>query len=152
MDMRDERRVYMWIDLNVPYYGTSESNNNDLVGCRQMRPENLEPVLNEINARRCASCHATPKLDYVRITNVEHNSFLLAPLAKSAGGTEACGQAVFASKEDPDYQALLKTFESLQPLLESCPRADMVDLRLRDAASRGGHVCCVVPSPTRNPI
>ena len=128
MDMRDERRIYMWIDLNVPYYGTSESNNNDLVGCRQMRPENLEPVLNEINARRCASCHATPKLDYVRITNVEHNSFLLAPLAKSAGGTEACGQAVFTSKDDPDYQTLLKTFEALQPLLHSCPRADMVDV------------------------
>ena len=91
-------------------------------------PENLDPVLNEITGRRCASCHTTPKLDYVRITNVEHNSFLLAPLAKSAGGTEACGQPVFTSKDDPDYQTLLHTFESLQPLLESCPRADMVDL------------------------
>ena len=72
-------------------------------------------MLNEINARRCARCHAPPKLDYVRITNVEHNSFLLAPLAKSAGGTEACGQPVFASKDDPDYQALLQTFEALEP-------------------------------------
>ena len=117
----------MWIDLNVPYYGTSESNNNDLIGCRQMRPENLDPVLNDITARRCASCHAAPRRDYVRITNVEHNNFLLAPLAKSAGGTQACGQAVFASKADPDYQTILRTFESLRPLLTNSPRADMVE-------------------------
>jgi hypothetical protein len=63
----------------------------------------------------------------VRITNVENNRFLLAPLARSAGGTERCGPGVFASKEDPDYQAILRTFASLGPLLTTSPRADMVE-------------------------
>ncbi|MHB8955053.1 MAG: HzsA-related protein [Pirellulaceae bacterium] len=127
VDPQGERRVFMWIDLNVPYYGTSESNNNDLIGCRQMLPENLEQVLTEITTRRCAACHEPPRHEYVRITNVENNRFLLAPLARSAGGTERCGQGVFASKEDPDYQAILQTFESLHPLLAASPRADMVE-------------------------
>ncbi|MHB8971347.1 MAG: HzsA-related protein [Pirellulaceae bacterium] len=136
VDPLGKRRVFMWIDLNVPYYGTSESNNNDLVGCRQMLPDNFEQGLSEITARRCASCHEPPRHDYVRITNVENNRFLLAPLARSAGGTERCGPGVFASKDDPDYQAILRTFESLRPLLATSPRADMVELTEGSAGVR----------------
>ena len=55
----------------------------------------------------------------------ENNSFMLAPLAKAAGGTEKCGQAVFPSKEDPDYRKLLDVFRPIQQLLEERPRADM---------------------------
>jgi len=72
--------------LNVPYYGTSESNNIDLIGCRQMVPGDLDQVLTPIIARRCASCHEPTRQIYTRITNVENNSFLLAPLARSAAG------------------------------------------------------------------
>ena len=75
------------------------------------------------------SCHEPTQPIYTRITNVENNSFLLAPLARSAGGTERCGKPIFASKDDPDYQAILKTFESLDPLFKSSPRADMVDIK-----------------------
>ena len=55
---------------------------------------------------------------------VEDNNFLLAPLAKSAGGTEACKQVVFKSKDDPDYVALLKTFEPIAKLMKERPRID----------------------------
>ena len=61
----------------------------------------------------------------VRFTNVEKNPFLLAPLAKSVGGTEQCGKAVFAEKTDPDYQKLLKQFEPLTKILTENPRQDM---------------------------
>jgi hypothetical protein len=125
----EQRRVFAWIDLNVPYYGTSESNHHDLIGCRQLLPANLEPVLNDVAARRCAACHSgdrgIPREPFVRITNVEHNSFLLAPLASSAGGSQRCATAVFQSKDDPDYQAILRTFESIEPVLRENPRADM---------------------------
>ena len=47
----EQRRVFAWIDLNVPYYGTSESNHYDLIGCRQLLPANLEPVLNDVAAQ-----------------------------------------------------------------------------------------------------
>jgi hypothetical protein len=122
-----QRRIFMWIDLNVPYYGTSASNNNDLIGCRQMRPDNLDQVLQDVFARRCTSCHAAPQVPYVRITNVQHNAFLHAPLARAAGGAERCGTPVFASPDDLDYQAILRTFTQLQPLIQTSPRADMVE-------------------------
>ena len=100
-----------------------------------MVPGELDQVLTQVIARRCASCHEPARGDYTRITNVENNSFLLAPLARAAGGTERCGKPIFASKDDPDYQAILRTFESLDPLLQASPRADMVELtgvRLRE--------------------
>jgi len=121
----------MWIDLNVPYYGTSESNHYDLTGCRQMLPAALEQVLSDVTSRRCATCHQNPhgipRDAYVRVSNIENNSFLLAPLARSAGGTERCGVPIFASREDPDYRAIVDTFLSVTQLLRQSPRMDMVE-------------------------
>jgi hypothetical protein len=92
-----------------------------------MLPPELAGVLKDVAARRCASCHqqGIPRTFYTRVLNPEDNNFLLAPLAKAAGGTEACGTAVFASKDDPDYQAILATFEPIKELLEKRPRMDM---------------------------
>jgi hypothetical protein len=125
----EQRRIYTWIDLNVPYYGTSESNHYEVRGCRQLLPSDLDEVLAEVAQRRCATCHeqgVIPRPFYTRITNVEHNDFLLAPLSRSAGGTEACGKAVFLNRADPDYQALLRTFAPLERLLRERPRMDML--------------------------
>ncbi len=123
----DRRRVYLWLDLNVPYYGTSSSNHKQRLGSRRMLPEQLEPTLREVASRRCVECHkqGVPRKFYTRMLKPENNSFMLAPLAKTAGGTESCGSAIFKSKEDPDYLKLLKTFESTQKLLKERPRADM---------------------------
>ncbi len=124
----ERRRILAWIDLNVPYYGTSESRHPDLPGCRRMIPESLEPVLKDVAARRCAACHEggrIPREFFTRITKPEHNPFLLAPLAREAGGTEACGRAVFATRDDPDYRAILAAFAPLSELLARSPREDM---------------------------
>jgi hypothetical protein len=98
-----------------------------------MWPEALESVLADVAARRCVSCHAddqgepaVPRTFFLRVTRPELNDFLLAPLARSAGGTEACGRAVFASKQDPDYQAIITTFKPIHDLLAENPREDMV--------------------------
>ena len=61
--------------------------------------------------------------------NPEHNSFLLAPLAESAGGVQKCSQAVFQSKDDPDYQKILQTFAPIHRLLQERPRADMPEFQ-----------------------
>jgi hypothetical protein len=123
----DRRRVYLWLDLNVPYYGTSSSNHKARLGSRRMMPMDLEPTLREVASRRCVSCHTEgiPRKFYTRIGKPEHNSFLLAPLASSAGGTQRCGEPVFGSTEDPDYQRILKTFAPIHKLLKERPRADM---------------------------
>jgi len=125
MDETSRRRVFAWMDLNVPYYRDSRTNHPDVPGSREMRPPNLNKVLANVSKRRCAECHPkVPRRFYTRITNVEENQFLSAPLAKVAGGTEACGKAVFASKDDPDYQAILKTFEPITRLMKERPRID----------------------------
>jgi len=128
----ERRRVFAWIDLNVPYYGTSSSNHYDLRGCRRMVPAELDRVLADVAKSRCASCHAEgiPRSFYVRITSPQWNGFLAAPLAKSAGGSEKCGRAVFQTTDDPDYQRILATFEPIAELLKNTARMDMPGSRL----------------------
>ncbi len=123
----EQQAVFAWIDLDVPYYGTSESNHYDVPGCRQLMPADLDRVLKDVSARRCSSCHdeGIPRQPFVRITHPERNSFLLAPLSRTAGGIQACGQAVFSSPTDPDYQAILDCFRSLEADLQQTPRKDM---------------------------
>jgi len=123
----DRRRVYLWMDLNIPYYGTSSSNHKAALGSRRMIPLDLDATLGEVAARRCATCHkdGIPRKFYTRVMNPEKNSFLLAPLAKESGGTQKCGQPVFASTADPDYQKVLRTFDPIHTLLKQRPRADM---------------------------
>jgi hypothetical protein len=148
MDDVSKRRIYAWIDLNVPYYGSSETAHPELVGCRQVYPDQLDAVLLDVAQRRCAECHSPsstgnpgweqqqgravanrevkiPRRVWTRVTTPELNAFLTAPLAESAGGTERCGRAVFADTNDPDYRAILETFTSTTALLDETPRMDM---------------------------
>jgi hypothetical protein len=128
----DRRRVYLWLDLNIPYYGTSSSNHKARLGSRRMMPLELEATLSEVASRRCASCHqeGIPRKFYTRVENPQNNSFLLAPLSVAAGGTQKCGPAIFASKDDPDYQRILDTFAPIHALLKARPRADMKEFTL----------------------
>ncbi len=100
-----------------------------------MLPDGLDATLSEVAKRRCASCHqdvknvaSLPHSFYVRIDHPERNAFLRAPLAKSAGGTGACGQEVFASTRDLDYQKIIRLFVPLQRALTKRPRMDMVPI------------------------
>jgi hypothetical protein len=134
----DRRRIMAWIDLDVPYYPTSSSSDLQATGCRRILPAGLDAALNKVAATRCVSCHekGVPRDFYVRIENPELNRFLLAPLAKAAGGTERCGKPVFASTEDPDYQALLRTFEPVTAQLKKSPRDDMPEAQPEGVACR----------------
>ncbi len=128
MDVASQKRVLAWIDLNVPYYGTSETAYPDNRGCRQLYPKDLDRVLADVAKRRCATCHKggkVPRRVWTRITEPHLNPFLLAPLAKSAGGSEKCGKAIFESADDPDYKAILKTFEPIHKMIKVNPRLDM---------------------------
>lgn len=91
-----------------------------------MYPSDLDALLAEVATRRCLSCHpgGVPREGYLRIQNVERNSFLSAPLARAAGGREVCGP-VFESVADPDYQALLSSVRWAEAKLEQTPRMDM---------------------------
>jgi hypothetical protein len=128
LESREIRRVLAWIDLNVPYYGTSETTHPDAVGCRRVYPAQLDSTLADVAKRRCSECHNGgnfPRPFWTRLANPQMNTFLLAPLAKEAGGSGACGKTVFASPEDPDYQAILRLFDSVLADLRARPRTDM---------------------------
>jgi hypothetical protein len=119
----DERlRVLMWIDLNVPYYGTSQSRQPELRGCRQILPENLDAVLDEISKRRGFEL---PREFFVRLENPRRNSFLRIPLERGD----------FPSTDDPDYQRILDCFKNVPAALEK--RID-VDYRKVLGAECGG--------------
>ena len=128
LDDKGRRRILAWIDLNVPYYGSSETAYPENVGCRRLYPENLDKVLAGVAERRCSQCHdkgTPPRRVWTRITEPELNNFLLAPLAKAAGGSEKCGTAVFADTSDPDYRTILATFGPIAEMLKQTPRLDM---------------------------
>ena len=157
----ERRRVYAWIDLNVPYYGTSETANPGRIGCRHLYPAGLDGLLADVGRRRCAACHqptksgrhgpeqqqaavggilpaAVPRHVWTRITRPELNAFLLAPLAKSAGGTQKCGKPVFANKNDADYRKILEAFAEVTAKLEQTPRVDMEGGKACETVDR----CC----------
>jgi hypothetical protein len=145
LDEAARRRLLMWIDLNVPYYGTAETGHPELPACRQMFPQDLTRVMDDVYARRCEACHAQKRISIlttwrpvkwsggmgpwggmgVRIEHPHLNEFLLAPLARSAGGTEACGQPVFKDASDADYRSILHTFAGVAELMARRPRMDM---------------------------
>jgi hypothetical protein len=101
----ERQRILMWIDLNVPYYGTSQSRQPDLRGCRQIVPENLDAVLDEISKRRGFDL---PRTFFIRLENPEKNPFLAIPLARGD----------FASTGDPDYQRIMECFKDVPAALE----------------------------------
>jgi hypothetical protein len=122
------RRILAWIDLNVPYYGTSETAHPERPGCRQFLPPDLDRTLSEVAQRRCAACHQDGKIPrpiWTRLTNPHLNNFLTAPLPVEAGGSGRCGQPVFANTQDPDYLAILRTFDPVLEELRQRPRMDM---------------------------
>ena len=124
----ERRRILLWIDLNVPYYGTSAAAYPDRQGARRLYPPDLDKTLADVGRRRCAECHkggAVPRPVWTRITRPQLNGFLAAPLAAAAGGSEACGKPVFRDTSDPDYQAILKTFEPIAAMIRERPREDM---------------------------
>ena len=103
-----------------------------------MLPTDLRKTMDDVFGRRCVTCHdgkkhrvAMPWRGHrwhetgVRIENPHLNAFLLSPLAREAGGTGRCGKAVFASKDDADYQAVLETFVPIRELAKRRPRMDM---------------------------
>jgi len=134
----DKRIVYAWLDLNCPYYSSSDSTYRENPGCRQILPPGLAEVFKDVGERRCISCHkqrnifSYPKCFAVRLDNPQWNSFLSSPLAKSAGGTEGCGKIIFSDANDPDYRKLLSLFDPVKTGLEKNPRLDM-----RETGSQG---------------
>ena len=104
-------------------------------------------MMKNVASRRCVSCHENSDRDgnwvfnlkdnfYIRIDNPQRNNFLMAPLSKSAGGTQKCGQVIFRDENDPDYRRIIAAFDKLQQKLQQRPRFDMMKLEDQEVRSR----------------
>jgi len=135
----ERRRLLAWMDLNVPYYGSSETAYPEKQGCRRLLPAQLDKVLADVGKRRCGECHKggkIPRRVWTRVTEPELNAFLLAPLPRDAGGSGKCGKAVFADTKDADYLAILATFKPIQDEIFAVPRMDMPGGKPSEKVSR----------------
>jgi mono/diheme cytochrome c family protein len=124
-------RVVTWVDLNGPYH-------DRFINKRAERPPydlaadgQLETAIRAVHTKRCQTCHepaAVSRLSLIDIRQPARSPFLAAPLAKTAGGTEKCGPAVYKDANDTDYQAVLKlTRDSVQKAWDF-PRRDLESL------------------------
>ena len=65
--------------------------------------------------------------------DVSQSRMLAAPLARSAGGWQRCGDPVFADTADADYKKLLAGLAGLGERLSKEPRADLLSIRGTEA-------------------
>lgn len=89
------------------------------------------------------------------LTRPEYSLMLLAPLSKEAGGYGICRpldakegdetEPVFADKNDPDYQAMLKKIEAGKAELERIKRFDMPGFRPNEHYLREMQVYGILP-------
>jgi hypothetical protein len=83
------------------------------------------------------------------LTNPEQSTLLLAPLAKSAGGYESCGKAIFKNRKDPRYRKILNGIERTKQHLDRIKRFDMQGFVPRSEYIREMQKYGVLPPDTR---
>ncbi len=145
VSLKDKRRIYAWLDANVPYYGTYAHSRPKAPGRRDLCFDAAGPsewyakdFLGVYN-RRCAECHGELKgttdwegrFAWINFTNPSHSPALTAHLPKGQGGrgisTATDGEAsfVFNDTDDPVYRMMLEAIETGKRLSLENHRADM---------------------------
>jgi len=144
VDDESRRRIYTWIDANVPYYGTWDMTRPHSFGGRDTwldvggKPlpwfAQLQDALRAVAApeppakKGKAAARQNPVAlahTDINLTHPEWSRVLVRNLAKSAGGLAPDAAAIFRSKDDPRYQAILKAIEGGKAALLAKPRMDM---------------------------
>ncbi len=130
VDDESRRRIYTWVDANVPYYGTWDMTRPHSFGGRDTwldergRPlpwfAQLQEAIKALAPAKLALAHPD-----INLTHPEWSRVLVRNLAKSAGGLADDAKAIFKGKDDPRYQAVLKAIEAGKAALLAKPRMDM---------------------------
>lgn len=147
LPLEARRRIYAWMDANVPYYGTYANSRPRSPGLRDMWTDPSTGQLAgwfaegflEVYNRRCAQCHGgldtttdwEGRFAWINLSRPECSPALTAHLSHSAGGrqidTPRNGQSPprFADTSDPDYQAMLRAIELGSRQALAVPEAHM---------------------------
>jgi hypothetical protein len=147
LPLEARQRIYLWIDANVPYYGTYAHSRPNSPGRRDLWTDVGSGQLSAWFAKdfqgvynnRCASCHGKydgttdweGRFAWINLSNPHLSPALTAHLGKAAGGRgiektkDGKPTLVFASTADPDYQTMLNAIEAGKKLMLATPEADM---------------------------
>ncbi len=153
----DFKMLRLWIEGGANYAGTyaafrsgsiGDHFENELVDTDHEWPTTQAAV--SVLQRRCNDCHqegrnlphtlATGGRRHIafNLSRPEKSLMLLAPLAEEAGGWALCRNAagepaaVFADRDDPDYEVLLAMVAAGKEHLERIGRFDMPSFRPRE--------------------
>ncbi len=151
----DRQRIYLWIDANVPYYGTYAHSRPKSPGRRDLCTDTdtgkgsdwfVQGFL-DVYRRRCQSCHGSfprpnghgeiwdGRLAWINFTNPHLSLALTAHLATEAGGRGIAksqdGQSslLFGGTDDEDYRKMFKAIEIGKQRMLANPTADMPGFR-----------------------
>jgi mono/diheme cytochrome c family protein len=145
IDDESRRRIYVWIDSNVPYYGTWDMSRPYTMGGRDTWAEKKKTMASwyrdfeTVFKFNCASCHSTkdkkakPKINHtwINLTRPEFSRALNAHLSEEAGGLGLVKKKrnqsppLFKNRNDPVYLAMLRAIRQGKETLDSKPRVDM---------------------------
>ncbi len=132
LDDESRRRIYTWIDANVPYYATWDMTRPYSFGGRDTwfdRHKKPLPWFQEFSEAYTAAGlpGEANKVGHraINLTRPEYSGVLVKHLAQSAGGKAAEENAPFKSTDDPHYQRILAALHQGQQALLSKPRVDM---------------------------
>ncbi len=153
--LEERQRLHAWIDADAPYYGTYAVSRPRCGGKRDLcaDPATGEPEdwfakqFLPVYARRCGACHGEfpdtrlvvnwdGKTAWINFSRPQFSPALTAHLPKAQGGrgiaTPRNGQSPPEfGPGDPDYQALLKAFETGARRALETPNVDMAGYRGR---------------------
>lgn len=124
-------RLVTWIDCNAPYHDSFVNKRPKQPAYDLARDAELMKDITEVHTRRCGACHKAPvmtRADWIDIRRPDNSLFLTAPLAKTAGGTGACGSTVYATSSDDDYVRVLKLVQAAVERAWAAPRRDLATL------------------------
>ncbi len=141
--------VTIWIDANIPYYGTWEMSRPRTRGGRdlfqtvsegtwsdyEMAPSGdriqnsdwfakVEDIMSELGLD-----YGWENTDLINFTRPEYSRLLLENLSSEAGGRADSEEATFQSTDDENYQRLLDAITQGAEDLERYPRMDMPEGR-----------------------
>lgn len=128
---KERLSLITWIDLNAPYHGRFLNKRPAVEPYDMTTDTTLRQLVIEVNARRCADCHDPAQVsgpEWISLREPSRTGFLNAPLARAAGGTEACGRPIYESTADPDYRRLLVAVRRAVEAAWARPRRDVATL------------------------
>ena len=131
-----------WVDANGPYHDGFLNKRLPRMPY-DLASGNLLSTIREVHNRRCANCHKAEevtRLDWIDLQAPAQSRFLIAPLAKEAGGKGTCmaqdKRIIYASTNDLDYRAILDLLTPAVNKAWAAPRRDLASLKVPTPVQR----------------